>query len=119
MINGVIDSHVLHILRAPNFVVVPLAFCQMVLHCIYRHKRSQRVENAKVDTSEQLEWITENMKEDITGDYTNKQSPALMKISKSLYHNNRYIVYITIENMHAFPILSRDSRYVWLLNYVK
>jgi hypothetical protein len=36
----------------------------MVLHCIYRDKRSPRVENAEVDT--------ENMKEDITRDYTNK-----------------------------------------------
>lgn len=72
MLNDIINNNVLHILQAPSFVGVPLALGQMVLHCIYRDKRSLRVENAKVDTSEQLEWITENMKEDITGDYTNK-----------------------------------------------
>ena len=65
MINDFTDSNVLHILQAPNFVGVPLAFGQMVLHCIYRDKRSQPVENAKVDTSKQLESIKENVKEDI------------------------------------------------------
>ena len=65
MINDITDSNVLHILQAPNFVGAPLAFGQMVLHCIYRDKRSQPVENAKVDTSEQLESIKENVKEDI------------------------------------------------------
>ena len=65
MINDFTDSNVLHILQAPNFVGAPLAFGQMVLHCIYRDKRSQPVENAKVDTSEQLESIKENVKEDI------------------------------------------------------
>ena len=65
MINDFTDSNVLHILQAPNFVGAPLAFAQMVLHSIYRDKRSQRVENAKVDTSEQLESIKENVKEDI------------------------------------------------------
>ena len=65
MINDITDSNVLHILQAPNFVGAPLAFGQMVLHCIYRDKRSQPVENAKVDTSKQLESIKENVKEDI------------------------------------------------------
>ena len=62
--------YVLHILQTPNFVGVPLALGQMVLHCIYRD--SPLVQNAKVDKDEQLESITEKMKEDIR-DYIDKE----------------------------------------------
>lgn len=57
------------IIMTPYFVGVPLALGQMVLHCIYRD--SPLVENAKVDKGEQLETITENMREEIR-DYTDK-----------------------------------------------
>ena len=69
-LNHIIYSlYVLHILQTPNFVGVPLALGQMVLHCIYRD--SPLVENAKLVKDEQLESITEDMKEDIR-DYTDK-----------------------------------------------
>ena len=62
--------YVLHNLQTPNFVGVPLALGQMVLHCIYRD--NPLVQNAKVDKDEQLESITEKMKEDIR-DYIDKE----------------------------------------------
>jgi len=71
-LNHIIYCYFLHILQAPNFVGVPLGLGQMILHCIYRHKRGPLVENAKVDTNEQLESITESIKVDIRN-YTDKR----------------------------------------------
>lgn len=46
-------------LQAPNFVGVPLGLAQMILFCVYRAKRSQRVENEKVHGGKQLDFIKE------------------------------------------------------------
>lgn len=57
------------IIMAPNFFGVSLGVGQMVLYCIYRHKRSPRVEAAMVDEnkSQELKTITikQNSEEDI------------------------------------------------------
>lgn len=53
------------VIMTPNFIGVPLALGQMVLHCIYRDKRSKIVENAKVDIEKQLESIKENITEEM------------------------------------------------------
>lgn len=55
------------IIMAPNLIGVPLGLGQIVLHCIYRDKINQLVENAKVDTGKQLETITTDIR-----NYTDK-----------------------------------------------
>ena len=44
-------------LQAPNFVCVPLGLAQMILFCVYRAKKSQRVENEKMDGGKQRDFI--------------------------------------------------------------
>lgn len=61
------------VIMTPNLVGVPLGLCQMVLHCVYREKRSRIVEDAKVDTEKQPESIKENITEEMTNETGNKK----------------------------------------------
>lgn len=47
---GALSKDVL--IMAPNFVGLPLAVFQMVLYCIYRHGKSGRIEDGKLDATE-------------------------------------------------------------------
>ncbi|KAH9308840.1 hypothetical protein KI387_036751, partial [Taxus chinensis] len=40
------------VIMAPNFIGVPLAIFQMILYCIYRHRKSGRIEDGKLDAGE-------------------------------------------------------------------
>lgn len=63
MVYGALSRDIL--IMAPNFAGIPLGLGQMVLYCIYRQKRSPRVEAAKVDAGQELKWMEQNIKEDI------------------------------------------------------
>jgi solute carrier family 50 protein (sugar transporter) len=58
MVYGVVSKDI--IIMAPNFLGLPLGLGQMILYCIYRRKRSPRVEAAKVDAGEELKSIKQN-----------------------------------------------------------
>ncbi|GLJ36974.1 hypothetical protein SUGI_0748250 [Cryptomeria japonica] len=40
------------VIMAPNFIGLPLSLFQMILYCIYRHKKSVRIEDGKLDAVE-------------------------------------------------------------------
>lgn len=54
------------IIMAPNFLGAPLGFGQMVLYCIYPHRKSGPAEDTNVNADKQLESTEEKIEDDKT-----------------------------------------------------